>query len=259
MDAMTIVSGEALAFIILAAGKGTRMRSDMAKVLHCVGGQPMVVRVAEAAMGLHPVACTVVVGHQAEAVREALQDYPLSFALQEEQLGTGHAVACATDHIPPGCSHILVICGDTPLIRKQTLARLYAHHVHTGATLTLLAVQLEDPHGYGRIQRDAAGQIRAIVEEKDANAEEKKIGLVNTGFYCFNREFLEREIKNLRSDNVQKEYYLTDLVAVATAAGDRVECVCVDSPEEVMGVNSPENLEEANRFAGRLTCLQQFP
>ncbi|WP_179953288.1 sugar phosphate nucleotidyltransferase [Desulfobotulus mexicanus] len=248
-----------LAVIILAAGKGTRMRSDLAKVLHPVGGVPMIVRVAESVQALNPKKCVVVVGHQAESVNSALRDYPFSFALQDKQLGTGHAVASAISFIPSDCQQVLVVCGDTPLIRTETLMRLCRQHSEEKAALTLLAVHLEDPHGYGRILCDSDGKVNAIVEEKDASSEEKKVCLVNAGFYCFDRSFLVREIAGLDQNNSQGEYYLTDLLAVARAAGERVACVSADFPEEVMGINSPENLEVANLLVGKAAGLNQFP
>ncbi|WP_186443130.1 sugar phosphate nucleotidyltransferase [Desulfobotulus alkaliphilus] len=248
-----------LAVVILAAGKGTRMRSDLAKVLHPVGGVPMIVRVAESVQALEPEKCIVVVGHQADAVTSLLRDYSFSFALQKKQLGTGHAVASAMPFIPPDCQQVLVLCGDTPLIRTQTLERLCRHHSEEQAALTLLAVHLEDPHGYGRIVCDPEGRVQAIVEEKDASPEEKRIRHVNAGFYCFDRSFLAREIAGLDRDNSQGEYYLTDLLAVARGAGERVACVTADFPEEVMGINSPENLEVANLLMGKAAGLNQFP
>jgi UDP-N-acetylglucosamine diphosphorylase/glucosamine-1-phosphate N-acetyltransferase len=250
---------EKLAVVILAAGKGTRMQSDLAKVLHPISGIPMIVRVVETVKNLNPESCVVVVGHQASEVQAVLAGFDLSFALQEVQLGTGHALHSGLGKIPAHCSQVLVLCGDTPLVRKETLWRLYQRQKDTGAALTVLAVHLADPKGYGRILSDSSGRVVGIVEEKDASAEERRIGLVNTGFYCFDRKFLDEKICEIRPDNAQGEYYLTDLVAAAVMDGRGVECICAEFPEEVMGINAPENLEEANRIVADKGYPLQFP
>lgn len=233
------------AIVILAAGRGTRMHSSLAKVLHPVAGLPMIVRLARE---IKPVAVrktVVVVGYQAERVRSVLSDTDLSFAVQEEQLGTGHAVLCALPEIPSSCSQVLVLYGDTPLITRKTLEDFMAHHMANRSTLTVLGVHLDNPAGYGRILLSGDGALTGIVEERDATAEEKSIQLVNTGIYCFDRLFLEETLPFLSPDNDQGEFYLTDLVATAVKRGDPVICSRAKASEEVMGINSPEELARA--------------
>lgn len=233
------------AIIILAAGKGTRMHSELAKVLHPVGGLPMIVRLVREIQPMNAEKTVVVVGYQAERVRAVLSEASLSFALQEVQLGTGHAVSCALPEVPSTCSQVLVLYGDTPLITRKTLFDLMAEHMEKRAALTVLGVRLDHPRGYGRLLLSEDGALLGIVEERDASSEEKNIQLVNTGIYCFDRLFLEETLPLLSSDNDQGEFYLTDLVARAVEKGKTVMCCLADSPEELMGINSPEELARA--------------
>lgn len=248
-----------LAVVVLAAGKGTRMRSNLAKVLHPLGGRPMIQWVVEKVLSLCPGRGIVVVGHQASEVKSCLSIYPLSFAQQDEQLGTGHALRCALPLIPETCSQVMVLCGDTPLIREKTLRTLFECQLQARSALTLLVTRLENPKGYGRVLCTPDGSVHAIAEEKDATPEEKQVKLINTGFYCFERSFLEQKIMDIQPDNAQGEYYLTDLVGAAVRAGMRVECIHADCPEEVMGINTPENLKEAEEFLGLIPAPMQFP
>jgi bifunctional N-acetylglucosamine-1-phosphate-uridyltransferase/glucosamine-1-phosphate-acetyltransferase GlmU-like protein len=182
-----------IAAIILAAGLGKRMRSPKAKVLHEVLGRPMVSYVVAAAGEIAGDAVVVVVGHQAQAVRGVVsQTAAARYAHQERQLGTGHAVQCALPLLPAGCEQVVVLCGDTPLLTAGTLERLVTDHVAAGRDATLVAVELEDPAGYGRVLLNAERQVCGIVEEADASAGQRAIRLINSGIYCMRRIFSSR-------------------------------------------------------------------
>jgi len=241
-----------IAALILAAGKGTRMKSDRIKVLHEVAGKPMVGWALAAAREAGADELVVVVGHQADLVRERLRgEGSLRIALQEEQLGTGHAVACALPELSGGSKMVLILCGDTPLLTGATLQRLAAAHRASRAAVTVLTATLKNPFGYGRIVRDAEGRVRRIVEQKDATAEEAAITEVNSGIYCMDLDFLRAHIGSLGSDNAQNEYYLTDLVAIAVAEHQR--CVAVEAADarEIMGVNDRLQLAYAAQLLRR--------
>ncbi len=229
--------------VILAAGKGTRMKSARAKVLHRVFGRPMVNHVVERvrAAGIRNV--VVVTGHQAEEVEAALDGDTVRFARQAEQLGTGHAVRCAEAAIPADCDRVLILCGDTPLVEPATLASLVAEH--RDAAVTVLTTVLDDPTNYGRVITDDAGNVKAIVEEKDADTAQRAIREVNTGIYCVERQFLFDALARLRNDNSQGEYYLTDIVAIAVGDGRPVGRVVCADPREVIGINSRIELARA--------------
>lgn len=234
--------------IILAAGKGTRMKSDRAKVLHEIAGAPMILYVVEAALAVVE-NVVVVIGHQAEGVREALESYTtLCFSVQEEQLGTGHAVMTAMPEVRAGIHDGVILCGDTPLIKPETIRGLIDHHRATRGDLTLLATTLEEPFGYGRIISDAQGDVIRIVEEADATDAEKKISVVNSGTYCVKIDFLKKFLPGLRSDNAQGEFYLTDVVERAYEAGDPASLLEVRDTLEVLGVNTREELTRAENL-----------
>jgi len=238
-----------IAALILAAGKGTRMKSDRIKVLHEVAGQPMVAWSLAAAREAGADEVVVVVGHQAEQVQEHLKGQPaLRIALQEEQLGTGHAVSCALPELSRGSTTVLILCGDTPLLTGSTLQRLVAAHCSAKAVVTVLTAKLQNPFGYGRIVRDAEGRVRRIVEQKDATVEEAAITEVNSGIYCMDLTFLQAHIGSLGSDNAQNEYYLTDLVAIAVAEHQKCVAVSAEDPQEIMGVNDRVQLAYASRL-----------
>ena len=229
--------------IVLAAGLGKRMHSDLPKVLHPLAGRPLLAHVLEAAQSLSPRKTIVVHGHGAERVRAAFPDPQLAWALQAEQLGTGHAVMQAMPHV--AADQVLILYGDVPLIRKATLERLCA--AGRGG-LALLTVDLSEPRGYGRIVREG-GKVTRIVEEKDASAAEKAIREVNAGFMAMDAKRLAAWTKKLSNRNAQKEYYLTDVVALAVGEGMRVEAVKVEDPWEVAGVNSKQELAALERVA----------
>ncbi|MCY1285701.1 Bifunctional protein GlmU [compost metagenome] len=232
-----------LDIVILAAGQGTRMRSALPKVLHPVAGQSMLGHVIDTARALAPQGIHVVIGHGAERVRERLAADDLQFVLQAEQLGTGHAVAQAL----PGLSaeQVLILYGDVPLIEAQTLERLLAK-VGDGQ-LALLTVELADPTGYGRILRDAAGQVTAIVEHKDATPEQRAVREGNTGILAVPRARLTDWLARLKNDNAQGEYYLTDVIAMAVADGLNVATEQPHDAMEVQGANDRIQLAELER------------
>ncbi len=227
--------------VVLAAGKGTRMGSDLAKVLHPVAGAPMVYYPIRSAQEAGAGDIVVVVGHQAEQVRETVAEaFPAArFALQREQRGTGHAVLCALEALEGASGQVLILSGDVPLLRTQTLRELLA--AARGATSGLALATFEPPSatGYGRILRDG-GRVVGIREEKDASASERAIGECNAGVYCVEVGLLRELLPQLGSDNAQGEIYLTDVVAAAAQRGD-VAAVLVDA-DEVAGVNTREQL-----------------
>ncbi|WP_104203112.1 bifunctional UDP-N-acetylglucosamine diphosphorylase/glucosamine-1-phosphate N-acetyltransferase GlmU [Billgrantia saliphila] len=229
--------------VILAAGQGTRMRSTLPKVLHRLAGKPMVRHVLDTARQLEADRLHVVVGHGAERVREALDDTPVRFALQAEQKGTGHAVAQALEGLGDG--KVLVLYGDVPLIRRDTLATLLAQVDES--RMGLLTVMLDDPTGYGRIVRDAAGEAVAIVEQKDAGAEELAIHECNTGIMAMTAKQLRRWLPRLSADNAQGEYYLTDVIAMAAADGVAIATAQPADPLEVEGINNRQQMARLER------------
>ncbi len=229
--------------VILAAGQGTRMRSTLPKVLHRLAGKPMVRHVLDTAEGLEAERTHVVVGHGADKVREALADSRVHFALQAEQKGTGHAVAQTLDGL--GNGRVLVLYGDVPLIRRETLARLLdgVDDDHLG----LLTVTLDDPGGYGRILRDAEGKAVAIVEHKDASESERAVRECNTGIMAMTADQLRRWLPRLSADNAQGEYYLTDIIAMAAVEGVEIVTAQPQDPLEVEGVNNRAQMARLER------------
>ncbi|MBD9502556.1 bifunctional UDP-N-acetylglucosamine diphosphorylase/glucosamine-1-phosphate N-acetyltransferase GlmU [Pseudomonas sp. BGr12] len=233
-----------LEIVILAAGQGTRMRSALPKVLHPVAGKPMLAHVIDIARGLSPTRIHVVIGHGADLVRERLQADDLNFVIQEQQLGTGHAVAQAAPFL--SADNVLILYGDVPLIEQPTLERLMAQA--TPEQLALLTVELEDPTGYGRIIRDGAGEVQAIVEQKDATAEQRAIREGNTGILAAPRERLLGWLSRLSNSNAQGEYYLTDVIAMAVGDGLRVATAQPKVAMETQGANDRLQLSELERF-----------
>lgn len=232
--------------VVLAAGKGTRMKSDQAKVLHEVFFEPMVYYVLEALRPLSLAATYVVTGHQREAVEAALASYSLVFVYQKTQGGTGHAVLMTEAALAGKKGTALIICGDTPLIRPETLQGMVAAHEACGSQLTVMTTVLSDPTHYGRIVTDKVGRVVAIVEEKDASPEQRQLNEINAGIYCVDITFLFAALRRVGSGNAQGEMYLTDIVAIANREGQRVNrYVCAD-PCEVLGVNSRLELAQAH-------------
>ena len=239
-----------LTAVILAAGKGTRMKSKLPKVLHKVGGHPMLEHVMDAAEAAGCRDNVVVIGHGAELVRELVGDRA-RIALQAEQLGTGHAVLQAADTLKDFSGTVMILCGDTPLLEADELEKFYAEHVKSGAAATVMSALMDDPFGYGRILRDANGDVAGIVEQKDASKEQKQIKEINTGNYCVEAPLLFEVLRTLGNDNAQGEYYLTDVLAKLRAMGKKVGGVITADSEMIMGVNSRRQLAEAESVMRR--------
>jgi bifunctional UDP-N-acetylglucosamine pyrophosphorylase/glucosamine-1-phosphate N-acetyltransferase len=237
--------------LILAAGEGTRMKSDKPKVAHEVLGKPMVNWVVSVAREAGCERVVAVTGHRAEIV-EALLPVDVVSVRQEQQLGTGHAVMSARPALGDFSGSLVVLSGDTPLLSAEAISGLVAIRESTGSALTLLTTSMPDPTGYGRIVRDLKdGSVARIVEEKDCSAEERRITEVNTGTYCFDSAVLFAHLDRLSTDNAQGEYYLTDMVTVFNAEGLMVSASTTDDPAETIGVNSRVQLAEANKLMQR--------
>ena len=238
-----------IAALILAAGKGTRMNSNLVKVMHPLAGCPMVDYPVVAARAAGAGRLVLVVGHQSEKVRDHFAGVAdVAFAVQEEQLGTGHAVACAAGALSGFGGRVLVLCGDVPLIREKTLTDLLARHDERKAVVTVLTAHLDDPTGYGRVVKREGGRILRIVEEKDATPEERNISEINSGIYCVNGDFLFEAVAGLSNDNAQGEYYLTDIIRMAADRCLHCYSLPVDDPAEVMGVNDRVQLAAAGKI-----------
>ena len=233
--------------IILAAGKGTRMKSNLPKVLHPVCGRPMFSYPLAEAKKAGAKEIVGVIGHGAEAVRASLKGEELRFVIQEQQLGTGHAVKIAEDAITDKDIPIVILCGDAPLIRSSTIAALVKSHEENGNSVTVLTADMSEPAGYGRIVKDGS-EIRKIVEEKDASEAEKSITEVNSGVYCVDGRFLFDALKEVGSDNAQGEYYLTDIIGIGRDSGLKVGWSKLTDGDEIMGINSRRELAIANRL-----------
>ncbi len=245
------MSAVPLHVVILAAGEGKRMRSTRPKVLMPLAGKPMLGHVLETARALHPAAIHIVYGHGGDQVRAAFADPDLSWVLQAEQRGTGHAVRLAMAAIPED-ARVLVLYGDVPLIGRATLENLLAYPT----ALTALVTQLETPYGYGRVIRDGIGRVRAIVEEKDCTAEQRAITWVNSGILTADARRLRVWINNLSDDNAQHEYYLTDVYEQANDEGEPAEASLCTNPQEVFGANDPWQLAALERLYQRLRATE---
>ncbi|WP_079504187.1 bifunctional UDP-N-acetylglucosamine diphosphorylase/glucosamine-1-phosphate N-acetyltransferase GlmU [Mesobacillus jeotgali] len=232
--------------IILAAGQGTRMKSKLYKVLHPVCGKPMVQHVIDQVKSLDINEIVTIVGHGAEKVKEQLGE-DSKYALQAEQLGTAHAVQQASEMLADKEGVTIVVCGDTPLIKGETMEALFKHHEETNAKATILTARAEDPAGYGRIVRNSEGFVEKIVEHKDANEQERAIDEINTGTYCFDNKMLFEAIQNVSNDNVQGEYYLPDVIEILKNQGEIVSAYVTDNFAETLGVNDRVALAEAER------------
>jgi bifunctional UDP-N-acetylglucosamine pyrophosphorylase/glucosamine-1-phosphate N-acetyltransferase len=244
-----------LSIVVMAAGKGTRMKSARPKVLHTLAGRSLLQHVLNAAARLRADKTLLVVGHGAEAVREAVAGQAVRCVLQEPQLGTGHAMQVVAPELPDAGT-TLILYGDAPLIEPDTAAALVA--ASGGAKLALLTVMLDDATGYGRIVRDASQTVRRIVEEKDASPAERAIGEANTGVLAAPTAWLKRAVGALKNDNAQKEFYLTDVVAMAVAEGLEVVATQAASQIEVLGVNSPSQLADLERRVQRREAERQM-
>jgi bifunctional UDP-N-acetylglucosamine pyrophosphorylase/glucosamine-1-phosphate N-acetyltransferase len=244
------------AIVIIAAGKGTRLKSKLPKVLHEVGGKPLLSHIIAAAIRVVPAKDVfAVIGHEAERVREAVAATGINFVLQAEQRGTGHALMVARDAIA-SYDQVIVLSGDAPLITVETIQRLCDFHAAQKAAMTILTANLFDPTGYGRIIRKSAksAEVRAIVEQKSASAAQLKIREINSGFYAFDVNALYRYIDKLSTANAHEEYYLTDMAAVLGKAKQRVVGIAADDPHEILGSNTRAELVELDQRLRLAKC-----
>ena len=233
--------------VVLAAGQGTRMKSKLYKVLHPVCGKSMVEHVIDNINTLNTDRIVTVVGHGADMVKETLGDKS-EYVLQAEQLGTAHAIQQAEQLLGGLEGTTLVVCGDTPLIRPETMQALFEHHQNTNAKATILTAMAENPTGYGRILRDENGQVSQIVEQKDASEEQRLVKEINTGTYCFDNQALFETLKLVKNDNVQGEYYLPDVIEILQTQGEIVSAYVTDNFDETLGVNDRFALSQAEEL-----------
>ena len=242
-----------LDIIILAAGKGKRMNSDLPKVLHKVAGKSMLAHVIESAQSLKPTNIHIVVGHGSEQVKKELDNNGLHWCIQSEQLGTGHAVQQALPDIEKD-RDVLILYGDVPLLTENTLSNLLV--ALESNDLVLLTAKLPDPSGYGRIVRDLEDNVERIVEQKDANESELKINEVNTGILATNSKLLNTCLSKINNKNSQQEFYLTDCIQLAVKDKKKVEAVICDKPYETLGVNNNLNLAQVERYYQRRVAIE---
>ena len=235
--------------LVLAAGQGTRMKSSESKVLHKVLGKSLVEYSILAAQGVGVEEVCLIVGHKAEDVQKKLGD-SVSYAFQKEQLGTGHAVMQALDFIEDA-KEVIVLCGDTPLITKETLQTMLDFHREKQNAITVLSTHMDDPTGYGRIVRDEKGNLLRIVEQRDASEEEKQITEINGGMYTFDGQLLKHALSKLNNNNVQGEYYLTDTIEILLNEGHRVDAIATSESDDIAGVNSRVQLASVTQVMKR--------
>lgn len=232
--------------VILAAGKGTRMKSDLPKVVHTIYGRCLVDYVIDAAIGAGAQEICLVVGYKQDVVRSSISHQEAEFTLQPEQLGTGHAVKCAREFLGE-TGTTMILFGDTPLITADTLRRLVQYHKEHQDAVTVLSALADDPDGYGRIIRDAQGNFVKSVEHKDASEQERESHEINSGMYLFDSKELKEALDLLKPNNAQGEYYLPDTLEIIKGRGLRVDAFMLDSAQDIMGVNDQKQLEEAAR------------
>lgn len=234
----------------MAAGKGTRMGGDLPKVVHPVGGRPMVCAVVDACRAAGCARIVVIVGYKQELVRSALAGVSgVDFAVQEQQLGTGHAVRCAREAVErTGSREVVVLAGDGPLIRASTIRMLIDRHRSSGAAATLATSVIDDPTGYGRIVRDASGRFAGIVEHKNATEAQRAIREINPSYYCFDVASLMAALERVERDPASGEYYLTDVLGLLLREGKRVEVAPGVPPEDVLSINTPAELAVVDRL-----------
>lgn len=232
--------------IIMAAGAGTRMKSELPKMLHRVCGRPIIDYILDGASAVSKEPPIMVVGHGAEEITEHVGDRA-KYAKQEEQLGTGHAVMMAAPYIEDKEGYVVVLAGDTPLIREETLSSMVEYAIEGDYSAVALSTKVDDSTGYGRIVRANDGNFDKIVEHKDATAEERAIKEINASMYCFRVDSLLMSLKDLANDNKQGEYYLTDTLSIIKDQGDKVGVYCLDDYTEILGVNTRQQLSEAER------------
>lgn len=232
--------------IILAAGKGTRMKSKLPKVLHKVAGKAMLQHVIDAAKSAGSTREVVIIGNGAELVKEKISD--VEFVLQAEQLGTGHAVLCAKENFANAEGTLLVLCGDTPLFTGELLKNFVAEHENSKSAATVLTAIMPDATGYGRIIRNDKGEFQKIVEHKDCTDEERKISEVNAGIYCFDVQKLFNSLNQVKNENAQGEYYLPDVLSILKNSNEKIGAVIADDYSQTLGINSRVQLAEAEKI-----------
>ena len=231
--------------LILAAGKGTRMKSSIPKIIHKVNGVPMISKIINVLNNLNPEENILILGYKKEEVLKVVGE-DSSYVLQNEQLGTGHAVMQAKEKLKDYDGDVMILCGDTPLLKSETLKALYDFHKSTNATTTILTSIYENPFGYGRIVKED-GLVKAIVEEKEATQEIKKIKEVNAGVYCFNAKELFKALDKIDNNNEKGEYYLTDVIGIQVKENKKVQSFILEDSQEILGVNSKVELAIANQ------------
>jgi len=240
--------------VILAAGKGTRLKSELPKVLHEICDRPMLAYVLDACRAAGVAECTVVVGHGKDLVTQAFAaDGHIRWVEQNPQLGTGHAVMVCREQLQ-GFEHALVLCGDGPLIRSEVLQELLARHIAEGSSATLATAVLDDPTGYGRIWRDGAGRLRGIVEHADATPEQRQIREVNPSYYCFKVPDLLAALDQIKPNNAKGEYYITDALAIVIGAGKKALALTSVQPEDIYSINSRRELALVNAVMRTRIC-----
>jgi CTP:molybdopterin cytidylyltransferase MocA/diadenosine tetraphosphate (Ap4A) HIT family hydrolase len=237
----------ALAVVVLAAGKGTRMPAELPKVLHPVSGEPLIAHVLETVRRLQPNRIVLVLGHRAAEIEAAIATDDIEVVLQREQRGTGHAVRVTREALADFSGTVLVVYGDVPLLRAETLAELLELHRLENNAASILTASLEDPGGYGRIVRDAAGQCTGVVEQRDLAAGQEGIREINSGIIAFAAAELFPALERLRPDNASREYYLTDVIALLCQDGRRIGSYHLRDAAEILGVNTLEQLAEVER------------
>lgn len=231
--------------LILAAGKGTRMKSEMPKVIHKVNGIPMISKIIDVLSGLSPEENILILGHKKDEVLKVVGEN-CDYVVQTEQLGTGHAVIQAKEKLQNYDGDVMILCGDTPLLKESTLKSLYQYHKESGAVTTILTSIYENPFGYGRIVKEDEF-VKAIVEEKEASEEIKKIKEVNAGVYCFNSKELFKALDKINNNNEKGEYYLTDVIGIQVLENKKVQSFVLEDNMEILGVNSKVELAQAGK------------
>ncbi|MCB0279790.1 MAG: NTP transferase domain-containing protein [Calditrichaeota bacterium] len=237
-----------LATLIMAAGKGTRMKSELAKVLHKLNNKTMIEYVIEQAKSIESNPIVVIVGHQKDTVKDATQHLNVQYVDQDQQLGTGHAVMQAEELFSNIDCDILVLSGDVPLLSKKTLNSFYNYHRSEAAVASILTVEIENPDGYGRVLRNTDGSVKEIVEHKDASDEQRQVKEINSGIYIFNSRHLFNCLKLIKNNNSQGEYYLPDVVPLMLADSLKVVAMQSDNELEISGINTIEQLQDAEKI-----------
>jgi UDP-N-acetylglucosamine diphosphorylase/glucosamine-1-phosphate N-acetyltransferase len=238
----------ALATIILAAGKGTRMKSDAPKVIHKLAGLPMVARVVHLSEAIGSVKTVVIIGYKYQMVIDALADEKVEYAIQKDQLGTGHAVEQARDNLKNFKGNVLILSGDVPLLSKSTLLNLLSTHSSSEADATILSADVDDPTGYGRVIRRTDNTLDKIVEHKDASDTQRLIPEINAGIYIINSETLFELLPKVKNKNAQQEYYLPDVLPMILSKKGKVSIEKTENSNEILGVNTVKQLEELNEI-----------